>query len=88
MMVTSEMFIVTSFSFGGESTVQIHIVTEDADLARSVYDAVSKEREKENKIYGEKSAARELVELTELAKDTRHDATLFWGEHAIVNNNH
>ena len=83
------MYVVTSFDFGGESAVKLHIVTTDLTLAQEVYASVLAVCDEHNATCSD--AARLLVELTHIPKDTKllgSDArTLFWGDRGAQNNN-
>lgn len=85
------VFIVSSYDFGGSSNVNLHIITNDLQKAREVYNKVLKDLDKINQSYEEGSGARYLVEITELAEEKEfvgsESITLYWGQHAITNNN-
>ena len=75
------MYLVTSFDFGGNSTVNVHVVTDDLALAETVYASVcNAEKARDN--------GKMLVELTRVPPNAPmlgSDAlTLFWGENKAV----
>lgn len=85
-MAQPMVYTVISFDFGGSSNAIIHTVTEQRELAESVYTTVEAQARTEDAKSG---AGKMLVELTCVPKDSwlHQGATLFWGEHAIMNNN-
>ena len=72
------MYMVTSFDFGGSSTVNIHILTDNLQDAEDVYADVVEKANQTNI----------LVELSTVPTNTRlTDVTLFWGKNAVKSNN-
>ena len=75
------MYLVTSFDFGGNSTVNVHVATDDLALAETVYASVcNAEKARDD--------GKMLVELTHVPPNAPmlgSDAlTLFWGENKTV----
>ena len=72
------MYLVTSFDFGGNSTVNVHVATDDLALAETVYASVLE-------VCNEaRDDGKMLVELTHVPPNAPmlgSDAlTLFWGD--------
>jgi hypothetical protein len=86
----AQMYVVTSFDYGGSSAVKLHVVTADLALAQEVYAAVLAVCDEHNATCD--AAARLLVELTHVPQDAKllgADArTLFWGDRCAQNNNY
>jgi hypothetical protein len=84
------MYLVTSFDFGGNSNVNVHVLTDDLTSADTVYASVLEvcdaQNAKQNNLAG-----KMLVELREIPLNTPmigSDAlTLFWGNDAALNSN-
>ena len=76
-------YIVTSFDFGGSSTVMIHIVTDDLSQAREVFARVRDRAEAEHErrvSRGGDGTFKTLVELTDVSGVCAGEpVTLFWG---------
>lgn len=86
------VYIVSSYDFGGSSDVKLHIISNSLQKAQEVYNKVLTEADKINEQNKEVLGAKYLVELTEVPVEqelTDSEAIkLFWGNHAIVNNNY
>jgi hypothetical protein len=88
-------YVVTSFDFGGSSTVKIHVVTDDLAVAEAVYARASGLADAANRVCHDPSACKVLVELTDVSSVVARlgndaigsDVTLFWGQHALRSNN-
>ena len=78
------MYLVTSFDFGGNSTVNVHVATDDLALAETVYASVLEVCNAEKA----RDDGKMLVELTHVPPNAPmlgSDAlTLFWGENKAV----
>ena len=88
--MSATFYLVTSFNFGGNSHVKVHIITEDLTAAESVYASVLEVCNAEN-ARNDNQACKMLVELTHASLNAPllgSDAlTLFWGQNAVANNN-
>lgn len=89
--ITKIVYIVSSYDFGGSSDINIHIITNSLQKAREVYNIVLVEANKINEKNKEVSGTKYLVELTEVPSEQEFIESkaikLFWGKHAIMNNN-
>jgi hypothetical protein len=89
--MSATVYLVTSFDFGGDSNVNIHVITDDLATGETVYASVLKECNAENAKLLEHSPFKRLVELTHVPLNAPllgSDAlTLFWGQNAVTKKN-
>ena len=84
------MYLVTSFDFGGNSNVNVHVLTDDLTSADTVYASVLEvcdaQNAKQNNLAG-----KMLVEMRQIPLDTHlvgsNALTLFWGNNAALKSN-
>ncbi len=81
------MYLVTSFDFGGNSNVNVHVLTDDLTSAETVYASVLEVCDAQNAKQDNRKMLAELREIPINTPMIGSDAlTLFWGE-ALNSNN-